>query len=760
MAASKDLLIKLKSQYENQGLNDLKSALKQTQADMNAMRIAGQQNSQAFQDLKGKAGYLTTEIKGVGREFKGLDRDVKMSRLQLLEMGENITVLVAGLVHLGNELAVTAKQGAEYGVLKEKFIELSGGIEQAEQKLILLRQASSGNLDDKNLIQYGNKMKLLGFNSNETAQFLDIVERKSDEVGIAFETGKDALEAYILTGRGKGLKELGINIADVENAMIKMTGATSEQIKKLDEEEQQTIRTKLILTQYGDTIENITKKQKDNADKLSSVETALANLRLEYGRIISEGIVKFSDSLGMSNDATTTATTTIGLLGFALKDLLPILAVLKIAFPALFTAIISSASAVVLAVTAISTALGYAITELQTFIDLKNQEANTGFSISDGQNPVSKAKNDLFPWAKDYNKDGTGSWEAPTPNMKSGDRLMLDDDINKQQQIKKTEDENRKKEEARIEKKLKDLTNKNAGSSKQEKDAVAELIAELNLEVSLYELTNGLKGYSLQKALDELLANKDLVQTKQQEVALLNEEKKLREQIAKYSEKLQNKLSIDVRGLESLVSNINKLKTDAPKGNDATINDKYKRVGNKNDKENASPTLDEAQREAANVFVSSIGTALNGIISNLGLHGETAVAKIAQGFERVVGIVQTIQAVFAAIQAAQQAVSFLKTVFPFLADGGTVSAGQPYIVGDAPGGRLTPYSELFVPKTAGTIYSNSQLMNMLKGNSANNVLSEPKTTVVNKYFSLEQDGIRFLEKNLPAYVNKKNFRQL
>lgn len=47
---------------------------------------------------------------------------------------------------------------------------------------------------------------------------------------------------------------------------------------------------------------------------------------------------------------------------------------------------------------------------------------------------------------------------------------------------------------------------------------------------------------------------------------------------------------------------------------------------------------------------------------------------------------------------------------PRMNQGGRVAGGQPILVGDGPGGRITPYTELFVPDEAGTVVPNKQLL--------------------------------------------------
>jgi len=53
------------------------------------------------------------------------------------------------------------------------------------------------------------------------------------------------------------------------------------------------------------------------------------------------------------------------------------------------------------------------------------------------------------------------------------------------------------------------------------------------------------------------------------------------------------------------------------------------------------------------------------------------------------------------------------------ASGGPLSAGVPYLVGDDPNGGLTPYSELFIPDTAGYLLDANTTAALLSGSSRN-----------------------------------------
>lgn len=201
----------------------------------------------------------------------------------------DITIAGYALSQVLSFLWTSFKGAADLSVYKEKFNSLAGGVEEATKQLELLRVASTGNLNDSELVKYSNKMRLLGFTSAETTQLLDIVERKADDVGVSFEEGNSALQKFILTGSGRSLKELGINVNEVKRVVDTLTKATGKTTDELEGEEQEAIRLKAVLQLYGDTLDNIKNKQKDVGDSANSLSTDWDNLKDTIG----EGIVTF-----------------------------------------------------------------------------------------------------------------------------------------------------------------------------------------------------------------------------------------------------------------------------------------------------------------------------------------------------------------------------------------------------------------------------------------------------------------------------------
>jgi hypothetical protein len=88
---------------------------------------------------------------------------------------------------------------------------------------------------------------------------------------------------------------------------------------------------------------------------------------------------------------------------------------------------------------------------------------------------------------------------------------------------------------------------------------------------------------------------------------------------------------------------------------------------------------------------------------------------------------------------------------PGRASGGPVSANQPYIVGDAPGGRITPYTEMFIPKTSGTIIPNSGLNNLMNTKGI-----EQRLDVLNMNLNVQSVNRRYDKLQIEGKTDIKN----
>jgi hypothetical protein len=303
----KELKIKVTGD-SNDVLKKLSKNLTDAKNEFLLLKQSGTATADALKQAGNHVTQLGTQLRVTKKELNDLANATRgVSKFQLLEFGENLTVVTAGLVAagtaavaFGKKIYETAHQGAEFEQLYNHFVKINGGIENSNKLLQDFRIASAGNLSDEELIKYSNTMQSLGYSTKTTTQLLDIAEKRADEVGTTFEQSEAALNKFITTGAKKGLVDLGINIADVNKEMVRMTGFTEKQIATLEDSEQQLIRTDAITSLYGDTLENINKKIKGNDDKIASLSKTYDNFKNILSVGVSSAFVSVADSIGLT----------------------------------------------------------------------------------------------------------------------------------------------------------------------------------------------------------------------------------------------------------------------------------------------------------------------------------------------------------------------------------------------------------------------------------------------------------------------------
>lgn len=706
--ANPQIKIDITSSLDNKGTKDLRSELNAVVKEMDNLRKSGQSGSDAFTLFKNRANDLTKTLKGVSRENKGLDADTKLSSRSLLALGRDITIVIAGLKQFGASLRSALNEGAEFGVLKDNFIALEGGIEQATEKLRLLRNASTGNLDDKELIQYSNKMKLLGVSTDDTAKFLDIIEVQSDKVKIGFEQGEKVLQKYLITGRDKSLMELGINVADINNKIKEQTGLTTKQVKLLDDETQQRIRLNAILSLNIGTTGNLNDKTRDNADKIKSVESALKNVTLNYQYTIANGIVKYSEALGISNTVMESVIGKVGFLGKSLAELAPILATLKIAFPAAFSAVLPI-------IAAVSLQIGGLILLVKSFKD-SIPDMIRAFQFAKDVISGENISESFQKGVDDYNKQ----------HQKTSEELGIDEGnkyvkgiVDKFQEQKKLAEEKIQLEKD-IKRQMDELNKKTpkGHSPKEEKikekNAVDELIKAIELELKTKELEIGL--------------NED-------NKLLLNDLKLQQQDLYKYSiDKLKKELDTNTvveerikltEKLIDLAKQLDKVGKGEQRGNrpDRTPSERGDRPIPQRGGSNRGGRGIEAEIEEKSPidYINDSIAGFDGMVSktqtmleNFGLM-DTATGRMINAFSQIVSMIQSLMNVGSGIfDIVTGIASFFIPGAGAIgaiarADGGSVNAGKLHLVGERG-------AELFIPKVNGSIVSNEKLTSLINSN--------------------------------------------
>ena len=169
----KNLNIKITTSKDSKGLVELKSELKSVQSQMDQLVKEGKRGSVEYKALQTNAGLLTNQIKGLGREFKGLSSDTDRSSgsfKNFVSNTQSITqgLLAAGLAQIAKQMYEVSLNSARFEVLSESFgKQFNGNVEIAEDTLNGFRIATAGTVTDGNLIKLSNQASDLGVGLRE-----------------------------------------------------------------------------------------------------------------------------------------------------------------------------------------------------------------------------------------------------------------------------------------------------------------------------------------------------------------------------------------------------------------------------------------------------------------------------------------------------------------------------------------------------------------------------------------------------------------
>jgi hypothetical protein len=405
-----DLNINIQGKVDPSFLQKLKTEATGLKAELDRLKQSGQELTPAFEQVKQKLAQNTQAQREWNRELKGSDAQIKATKFQLLEYAENLTVVAFGIqkgiqatIEFGKELHDLAGAGAEFQIMYDHFVEINGGIDQATQKFALLKQAASGNFNNKEILDYINSLDELGYSTEQSTQILDFAERKSDDLGTTIEGATQKVVKFMETGRGRGFEQYGVKISDVNKKMEEMSGLTEKQIKNLTDESAQRLRSNAFLELYGDSLDKIKTKQQDEADKLKSAQKELENAKLRIGSFIAGGLVKLESSLGITNQATADWVAGISTVGSGLIGILPAIGGLRTALMGLQVSA-GWIGIIAVAVTALALALYNASreVELNTKQFLENKKVTS--EMADILREVKMTADDM---AEAYEKLGT-----------------------------------------------------------------------------------------------------------------------------------------------------------------------------------------------------------------------------------------------------------------------------------------------------------------------------------------------------------------
>ena len=746
-------------------VDQLKSAQKEVRdmrLALQQMVIEGKQGTPEFQKLAAQFKQLDTQLKSSKKEVNELGANFKMSRAQLLEFGENITVVAYGIqqaiksvVSFGKELHSLAIEGSQVAMMRSHFDKVNGGLDKATEKFNLLKKASGGQWDDKQILSYVNRLDELNFTTKQSTQILDLANEKEHELGIKMDDATDRMTRFIETGNRRGLPQLGISYVDVMKKAEELAKKEKLRYDHLDLESQRQVRLNALLILYGRNMEDIKNKTQSDVDKLESLNATYRNSEIALGQFISKGLLKLEDHLGLSSKAAMDFVVKAKTIGSAAVDILPAIGGLAIALKSLGgTAVLGSLASVSPYIIAIGAAIYTVYDALKTF----KSGYGTGTSpTTTGQLEGQVRLNKEVERTLALRKDGV-TWDKITTSLNQTQMNQVEAAY--QTSVMRLKN---KKEEADLDPKLHEKDREHADKKKEEKDALEELIKDIKLQNDLYEITDGKLGKSFEATLNILHANEalaDLGKTQQEmeqhRLLYLQTEKDLQDKIW---QTIISRTKTEIDALQQLQKLLNKLPVD----------EKFKPRAGETNKGAASREAATPEQRELTALLKDVNQGINGILSDamniLHVGTDTFVGSMIDGFQKSLSTVNSILNIFEAIKTVSQTMNAISSIASTLfsvvpggaimaraiprASGGPVYPGLLYEIGER--GR-----EAFVPTTSGFIINNAVLNGLMAAVNTKPAITNKSDT----YIRTDVDFIRFYRETFPKYQRDVNYRRV
>lgn len=394
--------------------------------------------------------------------------------------------LLAGLTAIGvgiSQVAMRMKVDIIEGFKGEALLQNFKG---TSEELDKIKRSAAGLIEDNKLLAVTNWASSLNNSIDQQSKLWQGARV------IAQKTGQDiegVFRGLVKSEEGmtKGLIAAGISRTrynEVVAQSVQALGGETEEtkdsngvkdisIKKLDSETQSRIRQeamiKVLTEKYGD----LNGVQTTNFEKTQQLTVSIKDSREEIGLMVGTGLLKLTQALFGTGEESVKTAGKIGAIGGTLKDLMPIVIGLKVAFPALGTTI----------ATAFTTAAG-PVALFASSIGLLVAQVQSALSILQGGNVWDAISNN---WIGKLTKKVAGIEDNPLDIDNSG---FSDDSWQDEKMQKKIRDENlkkedqKKKDEAKVKNLLDGNKTKSSGTPKQQAE---EVVKVLNTEAQILQ---------------------------------------------------------------------------------------------------------------------------------------------------------------------------------------------------------------------------------------------------------------------------------
>lgn len=769
---NKDLIIQIKSQYQNAGIDELRTALKSVVGEMNNMKKAGDVGSQSWNDLKTKAGVLTKEISGLGREFRGLEKDTKLSTLGLLEMGENLTVVIlgfkqaiTGIKNTGSELIKAANdlQSATIGletISKFKGVEPDVAVNSVKSLDLVkngLMTVGEASMALKNLLSSGFSLE----------ESITLMKRFGDSASF---NRQSSLEfGYAIVSATEGIKNQ--NSVLVDNAgvtknlsvILREQGYSEKDLQNIQSDGN--VRTALyngLLKETQGQLGDADKYTKTFAGSQAKLNAQILTLKQNFGLMLEQALKPLLDKLVEMPPAVQAVAFALGTVVTTGIDLIPVLAQLKIAFPELANTMRSSFNGLGLIIAGELFLIIAAITAVMILVKEVNDQADRQKQYKKDRAEEEKVNaNELYnkPTLKEQNNT---NWNSADTEFDPVTGKRMSGTTTTGETISVVRDEARKKDDENL-KKAKELVDNIGKNTKDTKGSGSSGSNGLNnVKEDLDDIQKLNKNIiDLQKEINELTSNYGA----ESRIVLQHNE-----ELYKVTKERDNLISKPM-GLKpiTLISDI------INKEDETKERTGYKKTDDKTAKEFAAL---QTRLNIMSDTVPSLANAFGGLFGAIASGAGSSADAFKSFLKNIVNtFITSIQAMLLAANAALVAKGIttfglsLITDAPLLAAGWIALEAAKGMIGSfATGGRVsgagTGTSDSILARisngefvvNAKATSNNLGLLQAINGNTNRNIMKYANGGQVNRnvnnnnvYVGSNIDGVQFFKINEPKY---------
>ena len=291
----------------------------------------------------------------------------------------------------------------------------------------------------------------------------------------------------------------------------------------------------------------------------------------------------------------------------------------------------------------------------------------------------------------------------------------------------------------------------------KEKNAVKEINKKFKKEILLAKNKEQLNDSLLKSKIDEVTKGFELAKSIEDQNKLYALQKELTDKIRGDQQAIRKLLASQYEEQLRIID-AQRLRAQSPTQSKPDSAFQFERAQKAGDGVAQQSDADSERRtflDIINDLKEGISTFLGEIVTGFGLKADSTFAVVADHFSRIENIVKGIVGLFQTIKTTVEAINLVTSFLPFLNEGTSNFPGGFAIVGDGPGGRITPYTEAVELPKGSKVHPNKSLMEMIG-------FAERKqnTNINNNYFAIRFDGDNWVQEKINENKAKSIFRRL